>query len=151
MLNTNLNHYLFRPIPLFVNGYIRPSHFFSPNQQIYITISTNTSVCPSDVRPASGGVRHKIFFSLKSPWDHSLTPGLIPYPNPPDPRGWPLIPTPRPPGHAAPPEELAKARRAFSSILIKVNLNNYFDHHVCTSMCSCVRSCVRPSQKFFFA
>ena len=44
------------------------------------------------------------FFSLKSPWNHPLTPGI-------DPRGWPRVP----PGHAAPPEELARARRALSS------------------------------------
>ena len=34
---------------------------------IYITISTITS-----------GVRHKNFFSLKSPWDHPRPPGLTP-------------------------------------------------------------------------
>ena len=55
---------------------------------IYITISTITSVRPC-VRPVS--VRHKKFFSLKSPWNHPLT------------------------HHAAPPEELARTRRALSS------------------------------------
>ena len=44
-------------------------------QPIYITISTVTSVCPS-VRPMCD-VRHKIFFSRKMPWNHSLTPGII--------------------------------------------------------------------------
>ena len=41
-------------------------------KQIYITISIVTSVCPC-VRTC---VRHKIFFSLKSPWNHPLTPGV---------------------------------------------------------------------------
>ena len=50
-------------------------------------------VCPS--------VRHKKFFSLKSPWNHPLTPGV-------DPRGWPWVPL----GHPAPPEELEYARQA---------------------------------------
>ena len=59
-------------------------------------------VCLS-FRPVSG-FRHKIFFSLKSPWNHPLTPGV-------DHRGWPRVH----PGHAAPPEELARARRALSS------------------------------------
>ena len=73
---------------------------------IYITISTITSVHPC-VRCASG-VRcsSQKFFLLKSPWNHPLTPGV-------DPRGWPRVP----PGHAAPPEELARARRALSSNL----------------------------------
>ena len=36
-------------------------------------------VCPSIVRPwVRGSVRHKIFFSLKSPWNHPLTPGVNP-------------------------------------------------------------------------
>ena len=65
-------------------------------------------VCPS-IRPSFRhsvipSVRHKIFFSLKSPWNHPLTPGVHPW-------GWPRVP----PGHAAPPEELARARRALSS------------------------------------
>ena len=54
-------------------------------QRIYITISTNTSVCPSSVRrPAVSGVRrrHKIFFSLKSPWDHPLTTWVDPQVDP---------------------------------------------------------------------
>ena len=38
-------------------------------------------------------VCHKIFFSLKSPWNHPLTPGV-------DPRGLPRVP----PGHTAPRE-----------------------------------------------
>ena len=59
-------------------------------------------VCPSSVRPS---VRHKNFFSLKSPWNHPLTPGV-------DPRDWPQVA----PGHTAPPEELARARRALSSL-----------------------------------
>ena len=63
---------------------------------------------PVSVRFPVSGVT-KFFFSLKSPWDHPMTSGV-------DPRGWPLTPTPRPPGYAAPPEELAKARRAFSSL-----------------------------------
>ena len=56
------------------------------------------------VRPS---VCHKIFFSLKSPWNHLLTPMV-------DPRGWPRV-CPR---HAAPPEELARAERALSSSII---------------------------------
>ena len=49
------------------------NHFY----QIYITISTITSVCPvSGVR--SVFIRHKIFCSLKSPWNHPLTPGVDP-------------------------------------------------------------------------
>ena len=43
--------------------------------RLYIAISTITSVCPS-VRPSSF-VRHKKFFSLKSPWNHL---GIIPRP-----------------------------------------------------------------------
>ena len=42
---------------------------------IYITISIVMSVCQSGVRPS---VRHKNFFSLKSPWNHPLTPGVDP-------------------------------------------------------------------------
>ena len=69
---------------------------------IYNTISTITSVCPS-VRPSF--VRSsENFVLLKLPWNHPLTPGV-------DPRGWPRVA----PGHAAPPEELARARRALSS------------------------------------
>ena len=65
---------------------------------IYNTISTNTYVCPSVLRPS---FRHKIFFSPKSPWDHPLTPGV-------DPRGWPRVP----PWHAVPPKELEYAHEA---------------------------------------
>ena len=65
----------------------------------------NRHVCPSMFRPfVRPFVRHKNFFSLKSPWNHPLTPGV-------GPRGWPRVP----PGHTAPPEELARARRALSS------------------------------------
>ena len=46
-------------------------------------------------------VRHKNFFSLKSPWNHPLTTGV-------DPRGRPRVT----PAHAAPPEELEYAREA---------------------------------------
>ena len=53
-------------------------------------------------------VCHKIFFSLKSPWNHPLTPGV-------DPWGWPRVA----PGHTAPPEELARAQRALSSEFLK--------------------------------
>ena len=67
-------------------------------------------VCVS-IRPVSG-FRHKIFFSLQSPWNHPMSPGV-------DPRGWPWVA----PGHAAPPEELARARRALSS---KVKTSNWF-------------------------
>ena len=49
--------------------------FYAKFWLIYNTISTITSVCPS-VRPS--GVRHKKFFSLKSPWNHSLTSGVDP-------------------------------------------------------------------------
>ena len=62
-------------------------------------------VCPS----IHTSVRHKIFFLLKSPRNHPLTPEV-------DPRGWPRVAL----GHAAPPEELARARRALSS---QVNCN----------------------------
>ena len=44
---------------------------------IYITISTVTSVRPSVVCRVSS-VRHKKFFSLKSPWNHPLTPWVDP-------------------------------------------------------------------------
>ena len=66
---------------------------------IYITILTIMSVCPFGVR-CLVSVCHKIFFSLKSPWNHPLTPGV-------DPQGWPRVA----PGHAAPPEELEYARQ----------------------------------------
>ena len=61
----------------------------------------NGHVCPS-IRPFVSSSQN--FFSLKSPWNHPLTPGV-------EPRGWPWVP----PGHAAPPEKLARARRALSS------------------------------------
>ena len=44
---------------------------------IYITISTITSVCLS-IRPSSGVRASQNFFSLKSPWNHPLTPGVDP-------------------------------------------------------------------------
>ena len=65
-------------------------------------------VCPS-MRPyvSMYVCMSQNFFSLKSPWGHPLTPEVDP--------------SPRPPGHAAPSEELAKARRAFSSKCIRVD------------------------------
>ena len=60
--------------------------------QIYITISTITSVCPSAGFRFPVSVRcHKNFFSLKSPWDHLPTHGVDT-----------LTPTPRPPGARSP-------------------------------------------------
>ena len=46
---------------------------------IYITISTVTSVCVSILLLLRTYVRHKNFFSLKSPWNHPLTPGVDPW------------------------------------------------------------------------
>ena len=64
-------------------------------------------VCPSIRALVRSSVRpSQNFFLLKSPWNHPLTPGV-------DPRGWPRVA----PGHAAPPEELARARRALSSYI----------------------------------
>ena len=74
------------------------------NLHIYITISTITSVCPSVRFPVSVWFSSQNIFAHKSSWNHPLTPGV-------DHRGWPWLP----PGHAAPPEELARARRALSS------------------------------------
>ena len=64
-------------------------------------------VCLS-IRLVSIRCSSQIFFSLKSPWKHPLTPGVVP-------RSWPRVP----PGHTAPPEELARARRALSSTQYK--------------------------------
>ena len=88
---------------------------------IYNTISTITSVCPS-VRPYVT----KNFFRLNRL-------GII-LGSPPDPQGWPLTPTPRPPGHAAPPEELARARRALSSQEKKDNFLKQFIFHNFTQL-----------------
>ena len=63
----------------------------------------------------------QIFFSLKSPWDHPLTFGVDPSPQPPNPRG-----------HAAPREELARAQRALSSHLLKWE---YFLMKIPQSLC----------------
>ena len=59
-------------------------------------------------------VRHKIFFSLKSPWNHPLTPGV-------EPRGLPRVLS----GQAAPPEELeyvATVESMFFEIMVKIIL-----------------------------
>ena len=66
------------------NGEIaEPARFLDASSHLYrplclsLRLSVRLSVHPS-VRPA-GGVRcHKIFFSLKSPWNHPLTPGVDP-------------------------------------------------------------------------
>ena len=68
----------------------------------------------NDISFESSNIHLQILFSLKSPWNHPLTPGV-------DPRGWPLVAL----GHKAPPEELARARRALSS---NENLENLFWH-----------------------
>ena len=82
------------------------SHFlictFNLNHYFYRHLSVLPCVRPS----VRSSVRHKIFFSLKSPWNHPLTAQV-------DPWGWPRVA----PGHTAPPEELARARMALSSLL----------------------------------
>lgn len=126
----HLNHY-------FINTSLRPSGFWCP-------VSVN----------------HKIFFSLKLPWNHSLTPWV-------DPRDW-LRACPR---HVAPREELECARDAgfflwkirFAKAIFKtlyqnvwyhkdfskviwfqltilvnfgpVHLNHYYDPQVCMYVC----------------
>ena len=89
---------------------IKPSRLWASNKIFenwyFAIVNLNNyfdrHVCPSMfrsfVRPSQK------FFLLKSPRNHPLTPEV-------DPRGWPRVA----PGHAAPPEELARARRALSS------------------------------------
>ena len=78
-------------------------HYVSKVNLLNLNIYFDCQACPSSVRVCVSLCVTK-FFSLKSPWDHPPTHGVDP-----------LTPTPRPPGHAAPPEELARARRALSS------------------------------------
>ena len=75
--------------------------------RIYLHHYFNKHVCLC-VHPCVRLSEASIFFSLKLPWNHSLTPGV-------DPQGWPWVAL----GHAAPPEELARAWRALSSIFNK--------------------------------
>ena len=82
----------------FTRKCLRSGHFI----EIYNTILTVTYVCPSFVlRPYVT----KIFFRLNC---LGITLGSPPTPG--------VDPSPRPPGHAAPPEELAQDRRALSSM-----------------------------------
>ena len=67
------------------------------------------SICPAS----------KNFSSLKSPWNHPLTPRV-------DLRGWPRVPL----GHAAPPEELARAQGALSSLIQWSALNMQHSHGI---------------------
>jgi len=65
-----------------IDNFLSQQMLFNEHLHHYFDRHVCLSICPS-VCPS---VRHKKFFSLKSPWNHPLTPGMTPEVDPAYPR-----------------------------------------------------------------